>query len=66
MSQDNPKIVYGTVDLLPEKIDPKDVTCYVRIAIRGDLLDAIKARADEEEIHYTKVIDHILKGYFKL
>jgi predicted DNA binding CopG/RHH family protein len=53
------KFKYGKVDLLPGKIQPKDVNIRISIVREGDLLDAIKARAAETGIPYQTLIQEL-------
>ncbi len=58
------KFKYGKVDLLPGKIQPKDVNIRISIVMEGDLLDAIKARAAETGTPYQTLMKEKLREYF--
>lgn len=60
----NNKIVYGKKDLLPAKIDPKDVSVRISIVMESDLLQAIKESAAEEGAAYQTLLKQKLREMF--
>lgn len=56
------KIIYGKKNLLPAKIDPKDVMVTISVRMEGDLLDAIRDRADQAGLPYQTYMKTILRG----
>ena len=57
------KIKYGKVDLLPAKIEPKDVMITISVRMEGDLLDAIRSRAEVEGIPYQTFMKKVLRDH---
>jgi len=60
------KIRYGKVNLLPEKIEPKDEKIRISIMMEGDLLDALKTRAQELGRPYQTLMKEVLRQNLKL
>jgi uncharacterized protein (DUF4415 family) len=64
--KNNPKIKYGTKNLLPAKIDPKDEMIMISIKMEGDLLDALKAKAKELNRPYQTLMKEMLRDQLNL
>lgn len=62
----NPKIKYGTKNLLPEKINPKDEMITISIKMEGDLLDALKHKAKELNRPYQTLMKEMLRETLEL
>lgn len=62
----NPKIVYGTKNLLPEKIDRRDVMTTISIKMEGDLLDALRDKAKELNRPYQTLMKEMLRDQLNL
>ena len=62
----NDKIKYGTKNLLPEKIDPKDELIMISIKMEGDLLDALKSRAKVLDQPYQTLMKKLLRESLNL
>ena len=62
----NPKIKYGTKNLLPEKIDPKNEKVMISIKMEGDLLDALKVKAKELNRPYQTLMKEMLRDQLNL
>ena len=62
----NPKIKYGTKNLLPEKIDPRNEKVMISIKMEGDLLDALKAKAKELNRPYQTLMKEMLRDQLNL
>ena len=58
----NDKIEYGDVDV-PEVVDRKDVMITISLRMEGDLLDTIRARAEEKSLPYQTFIKQILREH---
>lgn len=57
------KFIYGKNNLLPAKIELKDVMVTISLRIEGDLLDAIRRRANEESIPYQTYMKKVLREH---
>ena len=57
----NPKIKYGTKNVLPEKIDRRDVMITISIKMEGDLLDALKNKAKVLNRPYQTLMKEMLR-----
>lgn len=62
----NTKIKYGTKNLLPAKIDSKDVTVMISIKMEGDLLSALKAKAKLLKRPYQTLMKEMLRESLNL
>lgn len=57
----NPKMKFGKVNLLPEKIEPKDEMIMISVKMEGDLLDALKKQAKLVGRPYQTLLKEILR-----
>ena len=64
--KNNSNIRYGTKNLLPEKINPRDERVMISIKMEGDLLDALKAKAKELNRPYQTLMKEILRERLNL
>ncbi len=64
--KNNPKIKYGSKNLLPEKINSKDELVMISIKMEGDLLDKLKARAKELNKPYQTMMKEMLRESLKM
>jgi predicted DNA binding CopG/RHH family protein len=55
------RIQYGKTDILPSKIDPKDVTVQISLKVEEDLLDALRARASKLGLGYQTLMKQMLR-----
>ena len=64
--KNNRKIQYGTKNLLPEKINPRDEMIMISIKMEGDLLDALKAKAKKLNRPYQTLMKEMLRERLNL
>lgn len=62
----NPKLKYGSKNLMPAKIDPRDISVMISIKMEGDLLNAIKNKAKELNRPYQTLMKEILRDHLNL
>ncbi len=55
----------GKKNLLPEKIEPKDVKVLISIRLTEDVLDYFKKNADEQGVGYQVLIQQALNERMK-
>jgi len=64
--KNNSKIKHGGKNLLPEKIDVKDVLIMISIKMEADLLDALKAKAKHLNRPYQTLMKEMLRENLNL
>ena len=62
----NPRVKYGNKNLLPEKINPEDISVLISIKMEGDLLRALKTRAKDLNRPYQTLMKELLRESLNL
>jgi|GEM_PF-6297017 len=60
------KVETGDFNPFPEKIERKDVTVHISMKVEADLLDAIRAKAKEQNLPYQTMMKQMLRKQLEL